>query len=57
MRKMIWKWLRKGKLKRETESFLIDEQSNAIRTYYIEMKFDISQQYTKRSLCVHRWNY
>ena len=35
-----WTWLRKGNLKRETESFLIAARNNAIRTKYVKAKID-----------------
>ena len=40
----IWTWLRKGNLKRETESLIIAAQDNAIRTNYIKAKIDRTQQ-------------
>ena len=40
----IWTWLRKGNIKRETESFLITAQNNAIRTNYIKARIDKTQQ-------------
>ena len=39
-----WTWLRKGNLKRETESLIIAAQNNAIRTNYIKAKIDKTQQ-------------
>ena len=39
-----WTWLRKGKLKRETESLLIVAQNSVIRTNYIKAKIDKTQQ-------------
>ena len=33
-----WTWLRKGNLKRETESLIIAAQNNALRTNYIKAK-------------------
>ena len=36
-----WKWLRKGNLKKETESLLIAEQNNAIRTNYVKAKIGL----------------
>ena len=38
-----WTWLRKGKLKRETESLLIATQNNAIRTNYVKAKKDATK--------------
>ncbi len=35
-----WRWLRKGNLKRETESIQIVTQSNVIRTNYLKAKID-----------------
>ena len=46
-----WMWLRKGKLKRETESILISAQNNAIRTNNIKAKIDNTQQNSKCRLC------
>ena len=45
-----WTWLRKGNLKRETESFLIAAQNNVTRTSYVEMKIDNAQQNSKSRL-------
>ena len=42
-----WKWIRKGNIKRESESFLIAAQNNAIRTNYIKVKIDNTQQNSK----------
>ena len=47
-------WLRKGKLKRETESLIIAAQNNAIRTLYIKANIDKTQQYSKCRLCGDR---
>ncbi len=44
---MIRTWLRRGNLKRETESLLIAAQNNAIRTNYIKAKIDNMQQLIK----------
>ena len=46
-----WTWLRKGNLKRETESLLIVEQDNAIRTNHIKARIDKTQQNSKCRLC------
>ena len=35
-----WTWLRKGNLKRETESLLIEAQDNAMRTNHINARID-----------------
>ena len=40
-------WLRKGNLKKETESFLIPTQNDAIKTNYIKEKIDNIQQNSK----------
>ena len=49
-----WTWLRKGNCKRETESFLIAEQNNAIRTNHINARIDKTQQKSKCRLCGNR---
>ena len=46
-----WTWLRKGNLKRETESLLIAAQDNAIRTIHIKAGIDKTQQNSKCRLC------
>ena len=46
--------LRKGNLKRETESFLIAAQNNAIRTNHIKARIDKTQQNSKCRLCGDR---
>ena len=38
-----WTWLRKGNLKRETESLLMAAQNNAIRTNRIKARIDKTQ--------------
>ena len=38
-----WTWLRKGNLKRETESLLIAAHDNAIRTNHIKARIDKTQ--------------
>ena len=47
-------WLRKGNLKRETESLLIAAQDNAIRTDHIKARIDKTQQNSKCRLCGDR---
>ena len=49
-----WTWLRKGKLKRETESLLIAAQDNAIRINHIKARIDKTQQNSKCRLCGDR---
>ena len=49
-----WTWLRKGNIKRETESLLISAQNNAIRTNHIKVRIDKTQQNSKRRLCGDR---
>ena len=49
-----WTWLRKGNFKRETESLLIAEQNNAIRTNHIKTKIDKTQQNSQCMLCGNR---
>ena len=49
-----WIWLRKGNLKRETESFQITVQDNAIRTSHIKARIDKTQQNSKCRLCGDR---
>ena len=49
-----WTWLRKGNLKRETESLLIAAQDNAIRTNHIKARIDKTQQNCKCRLCGDR---
>ena len=49
-----WTWLRKGNLKRETESLLIAAQDNAIRTNHIKVRIDKTQQNSKCRLCGER---
>ena len=46
-----WTWLRKGNLKRETESLLIAAQNNAIKTNQIKARIDKTQQNNKCRLC------
>ena len=49
-----WTWLRKGNLKRETESLLIAAQDSAIRTNHIKARIDKTQQNSKYKLCGDR---
>ena len=42
-REKMWTWLRKGNLKRETESLPIAAQNNAIRTNHIKARIDKTQ--------------
>ena len=52
--KKTWTWLRKGNLKKETESLLITAQDNAIRTNHIKARIDKMQQNSKCRLCGDR---
>ena len=49
-----WTWLRKGNLKRETESLLIAAQDNAIKTNHIKARIDKTQQNSKCRRCGER---
>ena len=49
-----WTWLRKGNLKRETKSFLIAAQNNAIRTNHIKAGIDKTEQNSRCRLCGDR---
>ena len=49
-----WTCLRKGFLKRETESLLIAAQNNAIRTNYVKARIDKTQQNGRCRLCGDR---
>ena len=49
-----WAWLRKGNLKRETESLLMAAQNKAIRTNLIKARIDKTQQNSKCGLCGDR---
>ena len=46
-----WTWLRKGNLKRETESLPIAAQNNMIRTNHIEGGIDKTQRDSRGKLC------
>ena len=48
---IIITWLRKGNFKRETESFQIVAQNNAIRTNHTKSRIDQTQQNSKCSPC------
>ena len=50
----MWTWLRKWNLKRETESLLIVAQNNTIRTKYIKVRIDETQQNSRCRLCGER---
>ena len=50
-----WTWLRKGNLKRKTESLLMTAQNNAIRTNHIKARIDKTQQNSKCRLCGDRY--
>ena len=49
-----WTWLRKGNLKRETESLLIAAENNAIRVNHFKARIDKTQQNSKCRLCGDR---
>ena len=49
-----WTWLRKGNLKKETESLLIPAQNNAVRTNRIKTRIDKTLQNSKCRLCSDR---
>ena len=51
-----WTWLRKGNLKRETESLLIAAQDNATRINHMKVRIDKTQQNSKCRLCSDRDN-
>ena len=51
---MRWTWLRKGNLKRETESLLIAAQDNAIRANPIKTRIDKTRQNSKCRICGER---
>ena len=50
-----WTWLKKGNLKRETESLLIAAQTNAIRTNHIKARIDKTQQNSRCQLSGDRY--
>ena len=49
-----WTWLRKGNIKRETESLLVAAQNSAIRTNHIKARIDKTKQNSKCRLCSDR---
>ena len=49
-----WTWLRKGNLKRETESLLMTEQNSTKRTNHIKARIAKTQQNSKCRLCGDR---
>ena len=49
-----WTWLRKGNLKRETESLIMAAQNKSIRTNYIKAKIDRTQTNSKCRMCGER---
>ena len=49
-----WTFLRKGNLKRETESLLITAQNNVIRINYVKARIDKTQQNSRCRLCGDR---
>ena len=49
-----WTWVRKGNLKRVTESLRIKAQDNAIRTNHIKARIDKTPQNCKDRLCGDR---
>ena len=50
----MWTCLRKGNLKRETESLLVAAQNNAIMTNHIKVRIDKTQQNSRWGLCGER---
>ena len=53
-REQTWMWLRKGDLKRETESLKIAAQNNAIRNNHMKARIDKLQRNSKWGLCGDR---
>ena len=49
-----WTWLRKGNLKRETESLQMPSQNNAIRTNHIKARIDKTERNSKCWQCGDR---
>ena len=54
MYEKTWTCLRKGNLKRESKSFLIAAQNNALRTNHIKARRDKTQQNSRCRLCGDR---
>ena len=52
--KKNWTWLRKGNLKRETESLLIAAQKSAIRTNNVKARINKTQENSRWRLCGDR---
>ena len=50
----VWTWVRKGNLKRRTESLQIAVKKNALRTNHIKARIDKPQQNSKCRLCGDR---
>ena len=48
---ITWRWLKNGELKKETESFLIAAQDQALRTNAIKAKIDKVTEDSKCRLC------
>ena len=49
-----WTWLGKVNLMSETESQIIAAENNSIRTNYLKVKIDNTQENSKCNLCVER---
>ena len=49
-----WTWLKKGNIKRETESLLMTAQNSAIKTNHIKARIDKTQHNSKCRLCGDR---
>ena len=49
--KKTWAWLRKGSLKRETESLLIAAENNTIRTNHMKSRINEMPQNSRCRLC------
>ena len=51
---MTGTWLRRRNLRRETESYLIAAQNDAIKTNYVKAKIDNTQKNSKCRICSDR---